>query len=782
LAAAAVVFVVASAVVVSSPTGAVSPPAPTTSVIPTGASDNQLTGVSCPTVSRCVAVGQSAAMASVEQWNGTSWSTVVSPDVVGSRFAAVSCSSTTNCFAVGSQLRSGSTTTFIERWNGKTWSIVPSANPGGTTGAQLAGVSCTNTTFCVAVGTQFVTGSVGSKTLVERWNGHDWLISTSPNPAGARMVSLHAVSCTSTLDCAAVGSDTTPAGSLQTLIERWNAKTWSVVASPSQGVALGGELLGVSCSSAKNCVAVGEDHGYTQKGLAVAERWNGTTWSVVAPVSDNQSVNHLSGVSCTSTTDCVAVGYVQYYSPDPFGGLLTRVERWNGKKWSILASPSPGATQSTLAAVSCKTATNCVAVGLTTNSAFERSLSNLETLAEQWNGTSWSVVSTPDPISAPFAVFDGVSCTTTTNCIAVGNTLTVPGRNDTLIEGWNGTAWSIMTSPNPTGATISQLAGVSCTSATNCVAVGRYTTSTSPSAADTGPFETLVEQWNGTAWSIVPTPNPAGSTFARLDRVSCTSTTNCMAIGVAAPTSSGTDNPLAEQWNGTVWSIVTSAVDGPNPTGKTIGLSGLSCTSATHCLAVYSFTQGGWASWIFAEQWDGTTWSEEFPAVPQEVDETLSGVSCTSTTICMVTGAYTRAFAIGVAFTETLAEQVNGTGWSIVNSTNPGPAHPVLVAVSCTSAARCISVGASSTTMSSFDPPQTLAEQWNATRYLGTSWSVVATPNPSGAAASELVSVSCATPTSCIAVGDSQNASTGATTPLTELWNGTTWTIVPNVA
>ena len=57
-------------------------------------------------------------------------------------------------------------------------------------------------------------------------------------------------------------------------------------------------------------------------------------------------------------------------------------------------------------------------------------------------------------------------------------------------------------------------------------------------------------------------------------------------------------------------------------------------------------------------------------------------------------------------------------------------------------------------------------------------WTLVATPIPAGAAASQLVSVSCAAPTSCVAVGDYQLASTGETKPLTETWNGTTWSIV----
>ena len=318
--------------------------------------------------------------------------------------------------------------------------------------------------------------------------------------------------------------------------------------------------------------------------------------------------------------------------------------------------------------------------------------------------------------------------------------MTTPGRNNTLVQHWDGTSWSILSSPNPPGATISQLAGVSCSSTTNCVAVGRYTTSTNASAADAGPFATLVEQWNGTIWSIVASPNPAGATFARLDRVSCTATDNCMAIGVSSPTIAGTDVALAERWNGTAWSVVPSATLSFG--GNTFGLSGISCVSATRCVAAYSYSPGrapGWESDPLTEQWDGTKWSNA-PSSDHltAFDVTLSGVSCTSATVCMVTGAYTNWLGASEVATATLAEQVNGSDWTVVDSGFPPGAHPRLDAVSCTSANSCVAVGAQSPTASSFDPPVTLTEQWN-----GTAWTVVTSPNPAGAAASELVSVSC---------------------------------------
>ena len=83
--------------------------------------------------------------------------------------------------------------------------------------------------------------------------------------------------------------------------------------------------------------------------------------------------------------------------------------------------------------------------------------------------------------------------------------------------------WSIQHTPNPAGASDSILNGGSCASATACTAVGSYNTSSAT--------VTLAERWNGTTWSIQTTPNPAGGSEIHLIRVSCTSATACTAVG-----------------------------------------------------------------------------------------------------------------------------------------------------------------------------------------------------------------------------------------------------------
>src|ERR1700678_37763 len=107
--------------------------------------------------------------------------------------------------------------------------------------------------------------------------------------------------------------------------------------------------------------------------------------------------------------------------------------------------------------------------------------------------------------------------------------------------------WVIQATPNPAGSDGSYLEGVTCTSATSCTAVGYYI------VEDGNAEDTLAEYWNGSTWAIQATPNPADSRWVNLYNVSCTSATNCTAVG-AYSNSAGSDySPLAEQWNGSTW-------------------------------------------------------------------------------------------------------------------------------------------------------------------------------------------------------------------------------------
>jgi hypothetical protein len=144
----------------------------------------------------------------------------------------------------------------------------------------------------------------------------------------------------------------------------------------------------------------------------LALRWNGASWSATtAAVPASSSDTGLSGVSCTSTTACAAVGYYSN-SSDRY---VTLVERWNGSKWTVQASPTgPGTVTNELLGVSCVSASACAAVG------YSRSGSNPRlALAERWNGTRWVITATPAIAGSTGAILSAVSCTAATACTAV---------------------------------------------------------------------------------------------------------------------------------------------------------------------------------------------------------------------------------------------------------------------------------------------------------------------------------------------------------------------------
>ncbi len=367
------------------------------------AMSGQFHAVSCTSATFCMAVGEHATSSGggatlAERWNGNGWSIVSSPNPAASKFSrlyGVSCTSPSNCIAVGSQYNATTqiSKALIERWNGTAWSIVAGAVlPGASTSAFLYGVACTSTTFCFAVGQRSVSGAVGTTVLAERWNGHGWSLVTAPTIANARFLRLKAVSCTSTQHCVGVGYYLPPDGRALTLAEHWNGTALPRVPSANTGTLGDGDLLvSVSCASPSSCIAAGEyELGGVGRPATFVEQWTGKSWTIVKSADPTHSYSALEGVSCKSATSCVAVGrYQKPRSRWDFGPTMTLVERWDGTKWSIASSPNPGPTVSDLAAVSCWNTTRCFAVGTQMNA------STTQTLTERGNGGTWTVIASP---------------------------------------------------------------------------------------------------------------------------------------------------------------------------------------------------------------------------------------------------------------------------------------------------------------------------------------------------------------------------------------------------
>jgi hypothetical protein len=174
----------------------------------------------------------------------------------------VSCASRTDCTAVGNYYPIGGfqPLALAEHWNGISWSIQPVSYPAAPTG-NLAGVSCSSPAACTAV------GDSNGTPLVERWNGSSWTSQPAPNPSTLFGSVLTAVSCATPTDCTAVGSYNVVAnqsgGETYTmLVIHWTGGSWSLQPTPARSNSSGDLLYGVSCTSPTACVAVGYDDGH----------------------------------------------------------------------------------------------------------------------------------------------------------------------------------------------------------------------------------------------------------------------------------------------------------------------------------------------------------------------------------------------------------------------------------------------------------------------------------------------------------------------------------------
>ena len=311
-----------------------------------------------------------------------------------------------------------------------------------------------------------------------------------------------------------------------------------------------------------------------------------------------------------------------------------------------------------------------------------------------------------------------------------------------------GTAWTLEPTPLPAGGTQGTLSAVSCRFATNCTATGDYVNAA-------GTHETLAEHWNGSTWAVQPTPDPAGAADSYLTGVSCGSASTCTAVGYYLD-SSGNRQPLAEHWDGTAWAIQAT----PLALGWTGGeLSAVSCAAATSCVATGDYQAPSYSDPL-AEVWRGHGWSVHSPSgsgIP--LDDSLTGVSCVSALDCTAVGT-------------SLAAHWDGAAWQAEAVPSPVAGSPAaLGAVSCPLASSCTATGGYYTGVGDTIAP--LAEHWD-----GTAWTIQSAASSASANYSYLAGVSCSVTGRCTAVGTQELTGTpNERRALAEVWNGSAWSL-----
>jgi hypothetical protein len=326
-------------------------------------------------------------------------------------------------------------------------------------------------------------------------------------------------------------------------------------------------------------------------------------WTIVQGAVGTSS--GISGIlystACAGTT-CWAVGASPASTTAPNPPLI---ETNTGTGWSVVTAPSP-APVNTLLGVACVDANDCWAVGHTGD----------ETLIEEYAAGTWSYVSSPNPPSLFQPMLTGVSCVSLDDCWAVGWGQLSVGYQ-TLIEHYDGSAWTIVASPNGVDADSNLLNGVACVSTNECWAVG--------GAQSTSP---LVEQYTGSAW-VLDTTLPTSGPASELLGVTCVSSTGCWAVGTHDTTDDQETQSLIEHFDGTAWEPVSS----PNPIGGPNGenyLYGVTCDTGNECWAVghSDYYLGADYGWSLIERYTASTgWTTDGPD-PALSGENLYGVAC----------------------------------------------------------------------------------------------------------------------------------------------------------
>ena len=234
---------------------------------------------------------------------------------------------------------------------------------------------------------------------------------------------------------------------------------------------------------------------------------------------------------------------------------------------------------------------------------------------------------------------------------------------------------------------------VSCASAGNCSAVGRYRNMS-------GNFQGLLLSETSGTWqrgvqAILPA-NAGSKPFAWFDSVSCSSPGNCAAVGFY--NNSGNSHGLLVTETSGTWQPGVEAVLPANGshTGD-VTINSVSCASAGNCTAVGSYFDNATNGHGMLLTESSGTWQQGIePPLPANADAlALTSVSCVSAGNCTVVGAYDDSshHIQGLLLTESSGTWQTGIEAVLPANASASAAFPQLQSVSCVSVGNCTAVG-----------------------------------------------------------------------------------------
>ncbi len=295
-------------------------------------------------------------------------------------------------------------------------------------------------------------------------------------------------------------------------------------------------LEDVAAVSARDVWAVGRHWGFIGPILEFRTHvlhWDGVAWTHVLSANvAGAATNFLQSVAARSPTEVWAVGWFRRSGES----ARTLVERWDGSSWSIIDSPNPGPVGNYLEAVALAGPTEAWAVG----SIYDLSVVS-RPLALRWDGTAWAPVEVPVPAFCTERTYlTDVAARNRNKVIATGYCKTAAGEQGFILQ-WNGRRWKVAAGPEQIPAS-SMLNGAEFVSAREAWAVGH--------AAEHRP---LILHWDGTAWTVADAPDAGAS--ATLLSVDSRGPSNVWAVGLKDSSQPPFAGRLTMHWDGTAWSM-----------------------------------------------------------------------------------------------------------------------------------------------------------------------------------------------------------------------------------
>jgi hypothetical protein len=280
------------------------------------------------------------------------------------------------------------------------------------------------------------------------------------------------------------------------IAEHFDGNSWQVV--PTPFLDHGNTLISVAGVASNDVWAVGAQYGPNFGfGESLIEHWDGGSWTIIDSPTSTVQHTALTGVTAIASNDVWAVGQgVGDHHSDAL------VEHWDGSSWSVVSSSA--FTGVDVEKISADAGNDIWALGLA-STFFGGPFNGPAVL--HFDGTSWTPIAMQTQLGPGDRLSGGLTALSPTDVWAVGAVFGADDHPRAAIAHWDGSSWQDVLSPGVTGpgVTMSQLGSVAAISPTDIWAVGE--------SGDEGSltFFTLTEHWDGTSWSIIPSPNPPGN-------------------------------------------------------------------------------------------------------------------------------------------------------------------------------------------------------------------------------------------------------------------------------